>query len=288
MSPDDPCPCESGLPAMECCLTPNGFKCKPVLTDPPCPKTGLSRKGCYAASLCDCGSCLSREHFVSHSILRKIEDGNQCGVKISGFPWMDDECGRIFPPQALVSRVLCDRHNSALSGLDAVAERLFSALDEKNAAGSEQNLLYLFNGHDIERWLLKVLCGFASSGNLTFTRPITSDIPAGWIEVLFGIKNFEPGQGLYVCRTRGTKFEGPRGVAVSPVGRRSSLVGVILLVCGYELILVMSPPAERQLLNRQVVYRPMEFHVTGPAYEKSVVLCWEQLADLGTIHFEIC
>ena len=74
---------------------------------------------------------------------------------------------------------------------------------------------------------------------------------------------------------------------MTAIGRQERLVGIIVWVCGYELILTMVPPEGREILGRKVIYRPMELYVTGPQYEKSVVLCWEQTADQGTIHIRL-
>jgi len=287
VSPQAPCPCESGLPAESCCLTSNGFVTKATATTPPDPQTGSSCQGCYAESLRDCGPRLSREHFISGSILSLLNGGEQVGLKVDGFPWQEHNCVQFISPQALAARVLCERHNSALSGLDSVATRFLRALDEKAAVENSQDLLHLFNGHDVERWLLKVLCGLAASGNIEFERPTTLSVPVQWIEILFGAKSCRPGQGLYVCRSKGTKFKGQRGVAISPVGQEGQLMGVVVWICGYELILAMTPPKGRQLLGREVAYRPMEFHVTGPEHETSVVFCGESPADNGTIHLRI-
>lgn len=183
--------------------------------------------------------------------------------------------------------MLCDRHNAALAPLDSIAVRLFRAFDEEGAAGSGQQLLYLFSGHDIERWLLKILCGIAYSKNLALETECDISIPKHWLDVLFGYAEFSDHQGLYVCISRGHRIEGPHGLALQAITGRGRLTGIGLWVCGYELILSMSGFPSRIFDRRQLAFRPLEFYTTGREFEKSVVLSWDGNTDLGTISVSI-
>lgn len=280
-----PCPCESGLPTNSCCLTPKGIATKAASTFPPGSKTGYSRQGCYAAFFNDCGSKLSKEHYLSESILKILNQKERGGLRVGGLPWQEGDISQPISPKSLTARILCERHNSALSNLDSMAVRLFRTFD--NIAGNTENKLCLFNGHDIERWLLKVLCGMFVSNNLNPGRPVQKDIPLQWIEVLFQARGFDSGQGLYVCCSKGAILNGPIGIALRPLGKENRIVGIGLLVCGFELVLNMKPSRIQELLGRQVAYRPNELHITGPRYEKSVVLSWNEPADKGTIDLKL-
>lgn len=285
LSLEAPCPCESGFPTNSCCLTPKGITTKAASTIPPGSKTELSREGCYAALTKDCGAKLTREHFISENILNILNQENRGGLRVGGLPWQKEEDLRPISPNAIAARVLCDRHNSALSKLDSVAERFFRAFD--NIAGNAENKLCLFNGHDIERWLLKVLCGTFASNNLNPGCTVQSEIPAQWVEGLFGIRGFESGQGLYVCCSKGAIFNGQMGVALRPFGHGNRITGIVFWVCGFELILNMEPSGFQDLFGRQLLYRPRELHIVGPKYEKSAVLSWNEPAGKGTIHLKL-
>jgi hypothetical protein len=204
--PDSPCPCGSRTPASSCCLTPSGFKKFPAMTSPPPPVTGISLPGYYAAPLSDCSSKLSREHFVSESLLDELNRDED--LRVSGLRWQEASQEKVLSPNALASGILCDRHNSALSPVDAIAVNLLGAFNEKDAAGSGRQLLHLFSGHDLERWLLKILCGLVYSRNLSIGEGTEVSIPNQWLQILFGIADFQDGQGLYVCTLPGHRFEG--------------------------------------------------------------------------------
>lgn len=284
ISPHSPCPCGGGNPASNCCLTENGFRKNPASTAPSAPKTEKSLESCYARSLADCGGERSREHYISQSLLNYLNLKNE--LRVRGLPWLKAEAQGI-PPSAFAARILCKRHNSALSGLDAIAVRLFKAFDEEGAAGSGQQLIYLFSGHDLERWLLKILCGITCSKSLSLEVDADTSIPEYWLRILFGEAEFPDQQGLYVCKSRGYIFEGPRGLQLRAITGSGRLTGMGLWICGYELILSMSGFRSRVFDGREVAYRPLEFFATGDQFEKSILLSWSGAADLGTISVNI-
>ena len=281
---NSPCPCGSGVFASRCCLSATGLGKAPAGTVPPPPRTGDSLASCYASPLTDCSLRRSREHYISESLLHYLNRNKDLTVR--GLPWLKSE-RQILHPSAFASRVLCERHNSALSPLDTIAVRLFQAFDEQGASDSGQRLLYLFSGHDLERWLLKILCGITSSKNLTLDGKIDLSLPKYWLDVLFGDAVFPDEQGLYVCKSRGHRFEGPRGLQLRAITGRGRLTGMGLWVCGYELILSMSGFPARSFDGREVAYRPLEFYTVGRRFEKSVALSWNGPADLGTVSLDI-
>lgn len=285
VDPNSPCPCGTKIPASRCCLTDKGFIKKPACTIPNSPKTQNSRIGCYASLLKDCSSTLSREHFISESLLHLLNKNSD--LRASGLAWLSEGEEKILPPNALASNILCTRHNSALSSLDSIAVRLFQAFNEENAAHSGNQELYLFSGHDIERWLLKILCGLVYSGNFTHTHKNSHSLDEKWLEILFGYAEFGNEQGFYVCNQPGERHEGPRGVKVGVIEREGQISGIGVWVCGYELILSMNGFPKRIFDGRSVVYRPLEFYTVGPSYEKSIVLSWNGNADLGTISLQV-
>lgn len=284
VAPDSPCPCGSRESTSQCCLTATGLRKIPASTSPSAPKTGESLESCYANCLSDCSNERSREHYISESLLHYLNRDND--LRVSGLPWVKGE-EQVLPPNALVSRVLCKRHNSALSKLDAIAVLLFQTFDEEGAAGSGQQLIYLFSGHDLERWLLKILCGITCSKNISLETEADLSIPEYWLRILFGEAEFPDEQGLYVCKSRGHQFEGPRGLQLRTITGRGRLTGMGLWICGYELILSMSGFPSRSFNGREVAYRPLEFYATGRDFEKSILLSWDGTADLGTISVNI-
>jgi len=284
ISPHSPCPCGNPEAASRCCLKSDGFHKIPSSTSPPAPKTGLTLQSCYAKYLSDCDLESSREHYISESLLHHLNRTSD--LRASGLPWIS-EAEMILAPSAFTSKVLCRRHNSALLKLDAIAVRLFQAFDDEGADRSGKQLLYLFSGHDLERWLLKILCGITVSNNVSVDRPTDLSIPDYWLNILFGKAGFPDGQGLYICKSKGHRFEGPRGLRLKTIVRSGRLSGMGLDLCGSELILSMSGFPSRVFDGREVAYRPLEFYTTGRNFEKSIMFSWDGPADLGTISVNI-
>src|SRR5262249_13686733 len=201
-----------------------GFQKAPAPTSPIPPATGYALPRCYAAPLADCSSKLTREHYVSKSLLEELN--RLGGLHVGGLRREPEGQQKVLPPNAVACKMLCDRHNPALSPLDAIALRLFHAFNEDAAPGSGRRLVYLFSGHDVERWLLKLLCGLACSGNLLSGSGIDVSIPRQWLEILFGYTSFPDGQGLYVCKDPGHRFEGPQGLQVRAITVQGRLSGL--------------------------------------------------------------
>lgn len=115
---------------------------------------------CYAASLGDCDGKPSREHYISRSVLRLASDT----PTVEGMPGLPDGQYSI---KSLASKILCQKHNTALSHLDAVAAQAIGALhrfDEefKDAAGTPFPDLVVVDGDLLERWLVKVALGLCA------------------------------------------------------------------------------------------------------------------------------
>jgi len=191
---DDKCPCGSGRVPRECCLKAGGeLRPMATVTRAPVPQTDIRNGGCYASGLADCSADISREHYISHALLRLLSVEGR--VTIDGFPWQNAAAVSSVPPATLTGKILCSRHNSALSPLDAVAAMLFRRIDEFHHEIRDrkyENRFFLCNGHDIERWMLKTLCGAVVSGNAEMRsgqsnwRP-----PLEWVQILFGENRFQ-------------------------------------------------------------------------------------------------
>lgn len=209
-----------------------------------------------------------------------------------GLPWQEKGVPKSLPPRAIAGRILCDRHNSALSPLDDVAGRFFDRLEAaaifpETGDSRPSNSLSIFSGLDIERWMLKLMCGLASSGNMSFSNKPLPDttIPAEWLRILFGNEPFPEGQGLYAHATVGRQFETVRGITVRPLASYGRLSGIRLSLNGVEFALSMMAPAlAHPELSRSYVYRPLELHFTIPEAEHSITFHWEPPGARGTIH----
>ena len=159
----DRCPCESGKPFGDCCLSPDGrphLKLGPIHPTPPA--TGYAHPRCYLNRSCDCSRTISREHYISRGLISRP------GLKVRGMPWQAEPV-MATSADALTSKILCQRHNSALSPLDAHAQRAFLALEAAQmhatkASLSRKRFSTLISGEALELWAMKTLAGLYATG----------------------------------------------------------------------------------------------------------------------------
>lgn len=165
--PNEPCPCGSGLAPTACHadIAAGGWvlpKYAPLLTDS---RTGISVLGCYAGFTNDCRPPLTDEHWLSEVVLRKASDNDR--VRLLGLSWAPDREVALYP-RSVANKVLCERHNGALSRLDATAGATFAALrryQQDLDTGPERHgsEFFLISGEEWERWLLKMLWGVTAA-----------------------------------------------------------------------------------------------------------------------------
>jgi len=178
--------------------------------------------GCWAAVLADCSKKMSREHTVSRSLFISDE------IMVQGFPWCSKELKKI-GIGSLVAKILCEKHNNALSELDTAALEAFNVFRESirlnNVRGGLKrppiwNIKRLaIDGPRLERWFLKTLINLSFGGEWTIGR---GSHPGGTVsqelvEIAFGRRPFENGAGLYLSGRTGETFESFDRVSMTPL-----------------------------------------------------------------------
>lgn len=121
---------------------------------------------CWASCLGDCDGGMSREHLFSANLLGD-------SINVSGGPYGDEP--RRIGRSRLVSKILCAKHNSDLSPLDAEAGRFAETLDQAMELHERRSQMHR-NGrrgawkiteyqHDrdlLTRWFLKTTINLAN------------------------------------------------------------------------------------------------------------------------------
>jgi hypothetical protein len=271
----DLCPCGSGKLLRECCVGPNNtFRTTPLDTQPPLPRTGFSNPRCYASRLGDCSPLLSREHFISHGILKVLRHGGT--VTINGFNWQPENSVQELPPARLASKILCKRHNESLSGLDAMALRLFQAIDNSIRQNERKDRVFLFDGSDFERWLLKTLCGAVFSGNAHMKASDKDWRPSPlWLHVLFDGIPFPRRWGFYYAGNTAERIEG--GFKLRTLS--NPIAGVYGARISFDdelfLFLMETPPEDLTgTYLERYLYRPKEIVVLNGYSENVIRFVW--------------
>jgi hypothetical protein len=243
------CTCGSGLSIIDCCVTIR------VDTTPTDPKTKYSNPKCYAKKLRDCSEKITREHFVSKSVLDLINVTRN--MKLSQTRWLSEGEERVVSIESLSSKILCERHNSALSELDIIGQRFFEYIIGVNIPDD----VVFINGNDVERWMLKVLCGLLSSGAVIDKKDQWSP-NMEWLEILFGSENIPFSSGLYILRGKDIKAS-QHQIGIWPLisDIPGLFNGLYFLIGGFQFMFFMGAPRRNIPFNVfkrgwQLRYRP--------------------------------
>lgn len=154
--------------------------------------------GCALAGVTPCRGKLSREHYVSESVLSVLSPDNKLGVV--GTHWAPELLS--VSKSSLVVRILCEGHNNTLSTLDNTAARLCTFLKRAQLdleAGLTASQVDVFSGFEFERWLLKVAYG-CSAGRVSAKdgKPASTNVDSRLGRLLIEVEAFSDGAGLYV------------------------------------------------------------------------------------------
>jgi hypothetical protein len=166
-------------------------------------------------------------------------------VDVSGFPWQRS-APKPIGIRSLKANILCERHNHQLSSLDGVAKTFFTRVRdiaiEYNGKKEDGAAALLLNGHALERWTLKVLCGAVFSGNAGIGGEAITGwrVPPRWLRVLLGDESLDYPCGLYFFGEGETISSDPR-FGFATIGPRDGLVGANVSLSGFRFFLAMEP-----------------------------------------------
>jgi hypothetical protein len=278
ITPATLCYCGSRKPAIDCCLAHRRPK-------RPRSKTGRRNRKCYAAALGDCSPRIAKEHYISRGVLDLFGDP----LDVKGFPWLGPGETRIVAVADLTGHVLCERHNNLLGGLDQVAIRFArTILDARSDKYKDLSVAYtdshMFNGDDLERWVLKVVCGLAASGNANI--PSKSwKLPLSWLKILFEEQPFPPGHGLYHAAKAGMSYEIPSRIFVAVMYADDEIKGAIIMIRGLRFIFMMTNPDSdrvRAYLEHHN-YRMSLLSIVNGLTKHTLLVTWDQPGDGGEV-----
>jgi hypothetical protein len=240
-------------------------------------RTNAIHPQCYARALHDCSVKLSREHYVSASVLELLGDDHT----IANASWLPPgEQSDPLPTGALGSKILCQRHNESLSPLDAHAKIFFTEL-LRALSNDEQapNRRVSVDGDRLEQWVLKACCGALASGNLVEKgQAIVREPPRRWLEILFRESRWEQGAGLYI---RQAQMIPHLGYAIGPVYVEERWVGGGIEFAGVEFFVLLDSGALRRILEQSsggvsdLVFRPGAIRIESPTRRTEIEMEWQ-------------
>ena len=246
---------------------------------PPGVPTGFSHPNCYLRETHDCSEQISREDYISRSVLEQLGSV----LRVSGMPWLPSGQTLDTTVGSLTAKILCKRHNEALSPLDAEAADFFrilreSLIDLDRKTLSRKPILHLVGGEALELWMLKVACGlyFAIGANNGVKLVGTHTINLGKVQRAFFDRAWDTQAGLYFRGSTGTVITLQDNVGIAPLIRDSDrrFGGATVALHGFTLDLVFDDTNTNPGPWSGLVRRPSELVLRKKQRQHSIILTW--------------
>jgi hypothetical protein len=227
---------------------------------------GYRHPKCYARADANCSTKISKEHFISKTLLRRIHRDNT--AKIAGLAWQAPETFQRVPIKGLASNILCERHNSALSDLDATFGAFTQAISDFDRAKSKDRTEQKFSGSDIERWALKCLIGLTASGNLK------RGLKPECVDLLFKRRSWPEAWGLYFANVDSTPIYHTDSFVMETLTGpdRKTVLAAKFHIQGLPFILILGTPGDA---NSFGIRRPSEIVLRSAVGERRLRLSYE-------------
>lgn len=278
------CPCGSGQFPARCCLDPFGVHPMrhPDLTLKGPPR-GYAHPRCYARALNDCSDKITKEHTIARSTMAAMGPR----ILVKGHSWLPEGQWAEVGQSSLVSKVLCGRHNAALSPLDAYGATF---VDYGNRVWTHDELpdrAAVFAGGLIERWLLKMVAGSVASGHLDepgWTREGRWAAPELWMRLLFEGHLWPHGWGIYTPQEPKTidtfgngEYLGTRQFSIRARALDADAVPTVMefFIAGVRLVLAIGDPKHWRADVDVGRRRPHALQLARPDGDATIVFGWD-------------
>jgi hypothetical protein len=229
------------------------------------PATDYRHPKCYASADSNCSRKISREHFISEALLRRIELNNT--AKVAGLAWQKRETFNRIPIKGMASKVLCKRHNEALSTLDSLISTLTETIHRFDHSSTSMDESASFNGSDVERWMLKCLLGLSASGN------ITGAMKPECLDLLFARRAWPQHWGLYFSMAQEPIYHTDSLLIETLTDPRGTLIlGSRFYIQGLPFLLLLGTPGNPNAFG---IWRPNRLIFKLPSTERALHLNWD-------------
>jgi len=226
----------------------------------------------------ECSQRKSGEHPLSRALLELVD--NELGetsthVEVRNLSFQQPGVAESFGIASPECNILCDSHNSRLANYDAEIINAFTAFERLHYAAAGRQVVvqsaYVINADNLERFLLKALCGGLYAG--LFPVPEVARIkkvepPLGWLRILYQRETFPPGFGLYFAQASKDITADKTIIQWAPLllGTEEYLTihGLRFWLFGFEFTLLAPGPEPKAIESmREQMYRPASLTVQG-------------------------
>ncbi|MGC4034438.1 MAG: hypothetical protein QM764_00660 [Chitinophagaceae bacterium] len=197
-------------------------------------------------------------------------------VQMAGLPWMEHNTFNLFSRKSLVSNILCTNHNEALSDCDIEAGKLFRCIkefdDDFNSPNPREEHSK-FNGHNLEKWMLKVVCGLIASNQVASegkqNRLILKD---EFIDILFNDGIWPNYWGLYFAIPNNKQIHKYDCMSFMPRTAYNEIKAGEFLINNFQFNLILGRP---DMPDHWGVYRINKIFLTDGVIRKTIEFEWD-------------
>ena len=225
----------------------------------------------------DCSEQISREHYISKSVLDQIGKS----LLVTGMPWLSPGETLETSVGSLTAKILCRRHNEALSPLDAEAAHFFSVIrqiltDLGRRRFSRKPIFHLVGGDAIETWMLKVSCGlfFSIGANDGIKLSGMHSIDLIKVQGAFFERRWDQRAGLYFRGTTGAAININSNVEIAPLSKNQRFGGAVVSFHGLTLEFLFDTTDTNPGVWTGLVRQPSELVLRNQQRKHHIVLTW--------------
>ncbi len=236
---------------------------------------------CWASILEDCARGASREHYISDGIF----DGES--VTAVGLPWCRDKPVTIGLKRA-VAKVLCGKHNSALSEFDAEAAKLsrFLATNVLDQPLTESAIT--LQGRLLEKWALKTFLNLGYIRGLHREQPNRLESPLEIVRYIFHNAPVAEGIGLYFVTAKITNENYGTGLwwhVIQNPQRLNEIFGMACTFFGIRFVVSIPPIRTEEEIARLGEVNGFDYSTAKIVYRSSKIILKSTSAGLKKINF---
>lgn len=236
---------------------------------------------CWARSRGGCAGGMSNEHLISRGLF------DDQVIEVQGFSWCRDKTVRV-GLSSLVSKILCQRHNSQLADVDAAGISAVKALRPE-----AKNLTVSIDGFMFERWLAKTAINLTYGGDQLLGVGANGAEPGEAspyaLAVVFGELPFTHHMGAYFLKHRQAHSVQPKSLAIRPLQKDGAIGAMYFHLHGIDVALSLfpghplpqleqltdSPSFPSHMLDAEPVYRPSRCEADSESgYRRVVDIDW--------------
>lgn len=232
---------------------------------------------CFLHGYGPCHGKMTGEHYISQAVLKLISPKG--AVQIGGLPWQEPDQLKNVGVGALTANVLCEPHNSGLTGLDAAAKEFFKTLNDIDKTPEQVPGDVSVDGPAIERWLLKIVCGLVAGPGIA-----NGKVRDSWKSILTG-GAWPEGWGMYVMPASGEQVFATEFYFESKVNPATGdILCAFVRLAGVGFNLVLGRPDNPQAFG---IYRPRGLLFQIPGREIGIEFKWPFKTETAVIYTRV-